>query len=86
METGVWSGNMPENLPDPIFDRIAAGFEGQAGQAFVGVDVAARGGFPHGSLELRWDSVAVVAGVDQRPPNDFLVEALRFVPGVNRCS
>src|SRR4051812_36826756 len=82
MVTGVWSGSMPENLLDAIVDRIAAWFEGEPRQAFVGVDVAARRGVPHRSLELRWDAVTVVAGLDQRPSNHFFVEALGFLTGV----
>src|SRR3954447_2726574 len=73
--TGVWSGSMPENLPDAIVDRIAAWFEGEPGQPLVGVDVAAGRGIPHSSLQLRWHAMTVVAGLDQRPPNNLLVEA-----------
>src|SRR3954447_728636 len=82
MVTGVRSGSMPENLPDAIVDRIATGFEGHPGQAFIGVDVATRRGLPHRGLELRRDAVTVVAGVDHRAPNHFLVETLRFLAGV----
>src|SRR4249920_426340 len=80
--SGEWSGSMPEDLPDPVVDRVAAGQELQPGQTFVGIDVPPRGGVPHLLVEDGWGTVAVVAGIDQRPSDHFLVEALRLVAGV----